>query len=358
MVNDNSDIRGSQIVRSLNPKVFEYDFALKSYITPAEEFYVRNHFPQPQIDRDAWRLSLDGCVNRRLELTYKDLLQMPARTVVATLECAGNNRLFLVPPGKGVQWGLGGISNGEWTGVPLPEVLEQAGLQPQAVDVIFEGADSGEVELAPRPAAAVQYSRSLPIRKALDPDVLLCYRLNGKELSNEHGYPLRLIVPGWYAMASVKWLTRITLDDRPYGGYFQTTDYAFWDSRHGRPVRVPISQMLVKAEIARPRMHETIPLDSDYQISGAAWAGDSNVAKVEISTDSGSTWAEAQLVGTPVRNSWRFFQYSWHTASKPGVYTILARATDESGKTQPVQHNPDHGSYMINHCLPIPVKLT
>jgi len=346
------------IVLSLNPKVFEYPFnTLDKIITPNEQFYVRSHFPDPEIDIHSWRLSVEGCVSSPLQLSYDELLQMPARTVVSTLECAGNNRLFLIPPVEGVQWGLGGASTAEWTGVPLVAVLERAGIQPNAVDIILEGADSGEVELEPKPVGPIQYARSLPRAKALDPDVLLCYRMNGEELSVPHGYPLRAIVPGWYAMASVKWLKRITVSERRFGGYFQTTDYAFWQSHNALPTRVPISKMLVKAEISRPQLHETVPTNTEYHISGAAWVGESTIAKVEISTDNGETWAEAQLTGTPVRNAWQFFECLWRTPASPGVHTLLARATDENGNSQPMQHDPDHGPYMINHCLPITVEV-
>lgn len=346
------------IIRSRNPKVLEYSFAeLDTYVTSPDQFYVRNHFPEPAIDIKSWRLKVDGCVMHPLELAYNQLLEMPGRTLIATLECAGNNRVFLDPPVDGVQWGLGGISNAEWTGVPLATVLKRAGIKPEAVDVIIEGADSGEVPKEPKPVGAIHFARSLPVDKAMDDDVLLCYRMNGSELPQAHGYPLRAIVPGWYAMASVKWVKRISVTERPFKGYFQTTDYAYWEMRDEQAVRTPISRMLVKAEIARPSPHEIIPQCTDYRVAGAAWAGESNIAAVDVSTDGGRTWTKAKLLGEPVVNAWRFFEYLWNTPSSPGSYSLVARATDEQGNTQPMAHDLNRGGYMINCCMPVAVEV-
>ncbi len=346
------------IIRSKDPQVEEFEFeGLDSVITANDKFYIRSHFPDPIISSDSWVLHVDGAVSTPLELSYESLLKMPATTVTATLECAGNNRIFLNPPARGVQWALGGASTANWTGVRLADVLKQAGLQPEAVDVIFEGADSGPVELEPKPMGHINYARSLPLAKALDPDVLLVYRMNGEELSVAHGFPLRVIVPGWYAMASVKWLNRITVSDRPFNGYFQTTDYAYWEQRNGQPVRVPISHALVKAEIARPKMREVIESNISYRIFGAGWVGEATLAKVEVSTDDGHSWSEAKLLGEATRNAWRLWEFHWQTPSSPQTCTILARAIDDNGNTQATNHDPDRGDYMINQLVPIVVRV-
>ena len=345
------------IIRSKEPKVLEYPFeSLDSEITPNDKFYVRSHFPEPVIDRASWVLAVEGEVATPLRLSYEQLLEMPSRRVVSTLECAGNNRLFLRPPAKGVQWELGGTSTAEWTGVSLAHVLERAGVRATAVDVVFEGADIGTVEEEPKPDGPISFARSLPMAKAIDPDVLLCYQMNGETLSMDHGYPLRAIVPGWYAMASVKWLTRINVIDRKFDGYFQTTDYAYWTEENGNRERVPISQMLVKAEISHPQPQEVVPANSEYVITGAAWSGEGTVTTVEISVDNGKNWSSAQLTGAPVKNAWRFFEYCWQKP-QPGQHVLIARATDSNGNTQPLKHDPDRGAYMINFLLPIPVEV-
>lgn len=344
-------------MRSKEPMVLECPFELLSELTPNDLFYVRNHFPPPIIDRDTWSLSIKGTVGRPLSLSYQDLLALPARTVSATLECAGNNRTFLVPQARGVQWGLGGVSTAAWTGVSLASVLELAGLDPETVDIVFEADDQGEGPEEPKPTGQVRFSRSLPLSKALHPDVLLAYAMNGEELTVAHGAPLRLIVPGWYAVASVKWLTRIVAIDHVFQGYFQTIDYGFWDKSSGEPIRRPVAEMLVKALIAHPQSHETVPKNSTYQISGAAWSGAAKVSTVEISTDNGATWNAATLDTEPSTSVWCLWSYEWQTPAEPGECILMARATDENGNTQLAAHDYDRHAYMINFCIPIAVSV-
>lgn len=346
-----------QILRSKEPLVLECPFELLSEITPNDLFYVRNHFPPPDFPRETYTLTVGGTVGRPLTLSYADIVAMPSRTVRATLECAGNNRTFLVPQARGVQWALGGVSNAEWTGVPLAAVLERAGLNPETVDIVFDGGDVGEAPEEPKPLGQLCFSRSLPLAKALEKDVLLAYAMNGEELTLQHGAPLRLIVPGWYAVASVKWLTRITAIDHAYQGYFQTVDYGYWDKSEGEPIRKPITEMLVKALIAHPQMHETVPKSDVYEISGAAWSGSAEVTKVEVSTDNGATWNPATLTTTPSTNVWCLWTYEWKTPELPGDYTLLARATDAKGNTQGAAHDYDRHSYMINFVFPIGVSV-
>jgi DMSO/TMAO reductase YedYZ molybdopterin-dependent catalytic subunit len=189
--------------------------------------------------------------------------------------------------------------------------------------------------------------------------------MNGEDLPPEHGFPLRAIVPGWYAMASVKWLQRIIVTDRPFTGYYQTIDYAYWhrtDYGHwqrGEEIAelTPITEMQVKAQIAHPAQGDTAPANTNVRVFGAAWACDAEIAKVELSTDGGATWSDAELLGEPKSNAWRLWEFNWQTPSEPGKQTLVARATDSLGRTQPVHRDPDRETYMINHLLPIDVDV-
>ena len=219
------------IPRQTNPNNLEFPFAtLNKAITPNELFYVRNHFAQPRVEKAGWRLQVIGAVERPLELSYDQLLDFPSVTRTVTLECAGNGRAFLTPKTKGVQWELGAVSTAEWTGVPLSKVLEKAGLRTDAIEVILEGRDKGELNSDAKPAGAVPFARSMPTAKAHKPEVFLAYKMNGAGLPEAHGFPLRAIVGGWYGMASVKWLSRIIVAHRPFRGFFQAIDYAYWDA--------------------------------------------------------------------------------------------------------------------------------
>jgi len=346
------------IVRQKDPDNLEGPFQeLKRFLTPNEQFYVRSHFAVPQLRVDGWRLKVEGAVEGPLELRYADLLALPSRALTATLECAGNGRSFLAPATKGVQWALGAVGNAEWLGVPLSTILKQAGVNAQAVDVVLEGADRGEIKTDPKPPGIIPFARSLPVAVALQGDVLLAYKMNGADLSAAHGFPLRVVVPGWYGVASIKWLSRIMVSDRPFQGFFQTFDYTYWQRMQGLSSLVPITELEVKAQIARPALQEVLPSNSDYRIHGAAWTGDSEVAKVEVSTDAGRTWAAAQLLGEPVAHAWRLWEHHWKTPERPGRAKVMARATDQRGLTQPMQRDPDRRNYMISHVLPIDVEV-
>ncbi|MCA1659475.1 MAG: sulfite oxidase [Verrucomicrobiaceae bacterium] len=329
---------------------------LSDFTTPNESFYVRCHFPIPEIAAEDWCLKVDGEVEAPFELTYEELRGMESRTIAATLECAGNNRIFLEPKVKGVQWGLGAVGNASWTGVPLSALLKRAKIKPNAVEVILEGADEGEVDKTPKPAGKISFCRSLPLSKAHS-DVLLAYDMNGEKLSATHGFPLRAIVPGWYAMASVKWLRRIIVTDKPFNGFYQSLDYTYWDRSGPLPALAPLTEQQVKAEIARPENGEVISANSIYRIHGAAWSGESEITKVEISFDDAATWKEANLSGEPVKNAWRLWEYEWRTPADPDRHTLLARATDSLGRTQSRARSADRGTYMINHLLPVEVEV-
>jgi DMSO/TMAO reductase YedYZ molybdopterin-dependent catalytic subunit len=188
-------------------------------VTPTARFFRRSHFPIPALDRSAWRLAVGGLVHRPLRLSLPELTALPAQTMAVTLECAGNGRARFRPPTPGVQWGEGAVGTAEWTGVRLTDVLDRAGVRPGAREIIFSGADQGPVDDAP---GQIRFERSLTVRDALESGALLAYAMNGQPLPVRHGYPLRLVVPGWYGAASVKWLTDIRAAAGRFDGYFQT----------------------------------------------------------------------------------------------------------------------------------------
>jgi DMSO/TMAO reductase YedYZ molybdopterin-dependent catalytic subunit len=356
MAEDSQKLIAGKIVRSETPLNLEMPFEkLESFLTPTDSFYVRAHFSIPVIDRDAWWLRVEGEIEKPFTVNYEEFLKLESLTIPVTLECAGNNRNFLEPKVKGVQWGLGAVGTAEWTGVPLSILLARANLKPGAREVILEGADRGLVEDPKSPPGELKFARSVPVDKARA-DVLLVYKMNGIDLPPQHGFPVRAIVPGWYAMASVKWLQRIIVTDRPFNGYYQTLDYAFWKRRGDAAELTPLSELQVKAEIAKPAPGEILQANSNVRIRGAAWTSNAEIIKVEVSANGGSTWSEAELLGEAKPNAWRLWEFDWKTPA-PGKATLMARATDSRGQTQPFKRNPDRGTYMINHLLPITVEV-
>jgi len=254
-----------------------------------------------------------------------------------------------------VQWALGAVGNATWTGVPLALLLERAKPKTGAIEVILDGADEGQVDKTPTPSGKISFCRSLPLSKARA-DVLLAYEMNGGKLSETHGFPLRAIVPGWYAMASVKWLRRIIVTDKPFNGFYQSLDYTYWDRSGVLPTLAPLTEQQTKAEIARPENGEIIPANSVYRIHGAAWSGTGEIARVEVSVDAGRSWSDATLLGDPVKNAWRLWEYEWRTPAS-GRQSVIARATDSAGFIQAPERGGDRGTYMINHLLPVEVEV-
>jgi DMSO/TMAO reductase YedYZ molybdopterin-dependent catalytic subunit len=343
-------------IRQKEPKNLESPFdPIDSYLTPTELFYIRSHFPIPTLDQASYQLRIDGAVSRPFTLSYDELRSMPSETRIAILECAGNSRVFLVPQVQGAQWELGAVSNAEWTGVPLRALLERAGIEEDACEIVLEGADRGTPKEEPLPPDLISYAWSVPRAKALQPEVLIAYQMNGRDLPRDHGFPVRAIVPGHYGMASVKWLTRIQAVREPFPGYWLTSDYAYWASMDGRPVRRPLGEMQLKSQIARPRVYETVAPNRIYTVSGAAWSGETNVAEIAVSTDGGRTWVEAEFLDPARRHAWRRWKFDWLTPKEPGQCTLLARAKDASGLVQPDKHDKNYGVYVINHSLPIEV---
>ena len=348
----------SLIIRQKEPKNLETPLdRVDSFLTPTELFYIRNHSAAPKLELASYRLQIDGAVSRPLSLTFEELRDMPAETRIAVLECAGNSRIFLVPQVKGAQWELGALGNAEWTGVPLCILLERAGLEEAACEIVLEGPDRAIPTEGVLPPGLVSYARSLPRAKALQREVLIAYQMNGRELPQDHGYPVRAIVPGYYGMSSVKWLTRIYAVREPFQGYWQTSDYGYWDYVDGNPVQRPLGEMKVKSEIFRPTPYETLASNQAYTVSGAAWAGETDVTEISVSTDSGQSWAQAEFIDPIQRYAWRRWKFDWVTPRKPGRYTLLSRAKAANGDVQPDKHDANYATYVINHLLPIEVTV-
>nr|PZN34999.1 MAG: sulfite oxidase [Chloroflexota bacterium] len=319
--------RPGRIIVSANPLNAEIPpDAWQHTITPTDQFYVRSHFAAPQADADSWSLQLSGALEGAREVTLAELRALPTRTLTATMECAGNDRLGFAPLCEGEPWGSGAVSTGVWTGVALRDLLARVRLRPTAVELLFTGADAGA---PPDSSGALAFERSLPLAKALDPDTLLAFELNGAPLPHIHGGPLRLVVPGWYGMASVKWLTRITALEQPFAGYFQRERYVL--VRPGEAERVPLGAMAVKSRITAPSEGATLPMGS-HTVSGVAWSG-SGVARVEVRVDHDGAWQAARLHDGP-RYAWRRWEWTWE-ADEPGKHVLQVRATDEAGNTQP-----------------------
>jgi DMSO/TMAO reductase YedYZ molybdopterin-dependent catalytic subunit len=344
------------IVRQTEPQNLEMPFAsLDEWTVPNERFYIRSHFAVPKIDPKSFKLVVEGHVDNRLELSLDELKQFESGTRPLTLECAGNGRVFLTPAARGLQWGHGAVGNAEWTGTALDTLLKRAGIKDGAADVVLIGADSGALTADPATPGAIHFSRSLPLAKAKKPEVVIAWGMNGKDLLPSHGFPLRAVVGGWYGMASVKWLNRIVVTDRPYRGYFQTMDYSYYRRSSGaEPEVAPVTEIQPKAAIARPGPNEVIPAGKPYTVFGAAWAGESAVAKVELSTDGGKSWSPAKLAEKPKPFCWVKWSWEWAPAEK-GAARLIARCTDEKGDTQPEKRDPNRRSYAINHWMPVEV---
>lgn len=346
------------VIREEEPLNLECPFrTLDGPITPNNHFFVRTHFPMPVIDAMDWQLTVDGEVERELTLSFADLLKLSSRTVPLLLECAGNGRAQLVPKAKGLLWESGAVGTAEWTGVPLSAVLEMAGVKKGATEVILQGADSGEIVEEPTSPGEIAFERSLPLAKAMRPEVLLAYKMNGKDLAREHGFPVRAVVGGWYGMASVKWLAKVTVTATPFDGFWQSLEYSYWRRDRGRPTLTPVTEIQVKAQIARPMPSEAVPPGKVYRVFGAAWGGESDVAKVEVSVDEEKTWADAKLLGDAIPLAWRLWEYTWEVPTTTGRYQLRARATDASGRTQLAKHDEDRRTFMINFVANVEVEV-
>jgi DMSO/TMAO reductase YedYZ molybdopterin-dependent catalytic subunit len=303
---------------------WELDFlSAGSVLTPNEKFFVRNHFEAPRPDAGSWSLSIRGSVRHPFQLTYQDILKRPRSNLMLTIECAGNDV------------GGGAVSTAVWTGISLRGLLGEADLQPGARFVRLIGADQGVPDA--RLKRPIPYTRSIPLDKALHQDTILAFQMNGVPLPAEHGYPLRAIVPGWYGMDSVKWIAAIEVLDQGDAGYFMTERYVTARLLEVGVERTPVSRMLVKSQITNLHDGDTLPF-RPYTIRGAAWSGECRISKVEVSCDGGGTWVTARLETQPSQYTWVLWEWPWIPAV-PGEYTIVVRASDAKGRTQPARRD-------------------
>lgn len=300
--------------------------ALTREVTPSASVYVRSNFDVPTLSHDDHRIVVGGAVLAPIEITAGELRRLPHTTATVTMECAGNDRAAMRPLPSGEPWGRGAVSTAVWTGVPLRHVLERAGLADEAVEVLVEGADRGTVDDAP---TAVPFARSLPVTEAVRGDVLLATEMNGEPLTAAHGAPVRLVVPGWYGMASVKWVARIEVLARPFDGRFQTRRYVYDDADGVRPV----TRMRVKSIITSPSAGE-VDFASRITVGGWAWSGDGAITRVEVSAGGGEAWCDARLFAPASPHAWTRWELDW-PVSRRGRYALRCRAHDAAGQVQP-----------------------
>jgi DMSO/TMAO reductase YedYZ molybdopterin-dependent catalytic subunit len=322
-------------------------------VTPNGAFFIRTHFPAPPIDRATWRLVVDGEVGQPAALTFDELLALPARTLLVTLECAGNGRAALRPQPAGEPWGYGAASTAAWTGVPLQTVLTTAGLAPSVSDIVIEGADGGYLADVGR---TLSYARSLPRDQALHPDTLLAYAMNGAEIPVAHGFPVRLIVPGWYGMAAVKWVTRVTAQSHPFAGFYQADRYVLERTDEDQPTSTPLTTMRVRSLIAEPVEGAIVPR-GEHVVRGFAWSGAGPIARVEVSVDGGAAWVAADLTSESEQYAWRRWEYRW-SAISPGPATLMSRAWDAAGNEQPAEPEWNRLGYANNAVQAVHVSVT
>ena len=331
------------IVRSAQPEDLEMplDGFLK-WVTPVDQFFVRTHAYAPKVELSQWSLQVDGVVSQALTLDMAAIKKLPRVQMVSVLECAGNGRYFYEPHMAGAQWKFGAVGNGRWTGVRLRDVLQKAGLKENAKEVLFDGAD---VPLGKMP----DFQRTIPLEKCMHPDTLLVYEMNGQPLSEKHGFPLRVVAPGWAGDSWVKWLTHIEVLHHEFEGFWMKTAY-----RHpaktvapGTAVdpkdMIPVADLNVKSVIAAP---DGWAKPGTVKVEGTAWSNSSPVAQVDLSVDGGQIWQKARLLGPKTQYGWRLWSYDWQAA--PGEYKLVARATNEAGATQPLNEEWNPSGYLWN----------
>ncbi|HMI69384.1 MAG TPA: sulfite oxidase, partial [Solirubrobacteraceae bacterium] len=331
--------------------------ALRRPITPIGMHYVLIHFDVPDVDPATFELAVDGRVRNPMALTLADLRARPAVTMPVVMECAGSGRARLAPRPISAPWHEEAVGCAEWTGTPLRGVLEEAGLLDDAVEVLFTGHDRGIDQ-----GVEQDYQRSLPIEEAILDDVLLAYAMNGQPLPASHGFPLRLVVPDWYGMASVKWLRSITAIAEPFEGVQQAQLYRYRSSEDDPGT--PVTRKRPRALMAPPGVPEFltrtrhVPVGRTL-IEGRAWSGADPVSRVEFSADGGRTWQDARLQERNGRHGWSAWSYEWH-AGEPGDYELCVRATDAAGNVQPLDSSEawNQGGYGVNAVQRVPVRVT
>jgi len=318
--------------------------ALRYDVTPAGLHYLLIHYDIPPVDAAAWRLTAGGKVERPLTITLDELLQRPAVTMPVTMECAGNGRTLLEPHVVSQPWVLEAVGNAEWTGTPVWPLLEEAGIADNAVDVVFAAADRGvEGEVDQR------YERAVSPEELRRGEAMLVWAMNGQPLLPQHGFPVRLVVPGWYGMTSVKWLTEIRVMDEPFAGYQNVKGYRYRQDpdEEGEPVsRLAVRSLMVPPGIPEFQSRDRVVEVGPNPLEGRAWSGVGPISRVEVSADGGATWADANLEPAAGRFGWSRWTFDW--TAETGDHVLCCRATDSEGRTQPLEPSWNVGGYANN----------
>jgi DMSO/TMAO reductase YedYZ molybdopterin-dependent catalytic subunit len=319
--------------------------ALRWDITPIGLHYLLVHYDIPDVDAADWRLEIGGLVERPLSLSLEDLRSRPAAEVTMTMECAGNGRAHVEPHVVSQPWLYEAVGTATWRGTAVRELLEEAGVRAGAIEALFVGLDRG-VEGGEEQA----YARSLPLEQLLASDAILAYEVNGVPLPPQHGYPLRLVVPGWYGMTSVKWLSRITLRDEPFDGYQMRHSYRVRqeEDEAGEPITtIAPRSLMVPPGIPEFTSRERMLARGPCELVGRAWSGGAEVVAVDVSTDAGESWSPAELAKAALgRWAWRSWRFSWD--AEPGDHELCCRARDAAGEEQPLRPPWNVGGYKNN----------
>lgn len=336
-------------VLSRRPEDLEMPLSgFSDYLTPIEHFFVRTHVYVPTVDLKDWRLTVGGEVATPLTMNMEELKKLPSVELVSVVECAGNGRGFADPPVPGLQWTNGSVGNARWRGVRLADVLKRAGIKAAGSQVLFDGADV--------PIGKMQdFRRTITVKKALDPNTLLAYEMNGVTMPVKHGFPLRLVAPGWASDSWVKWVTNITVLDKEFDGFWMKNAYRKPDhpiapgSAMAPDKMVPVTSLQVKSVIGSPLDGTAVRLGEAVALKGVAWSGDKGpVTSVDVSTDGGRSWRPAQLGPEKSQFGWRQWAFSFRP-ERESYYNVMARATDASGDKQPfaAEWNPSGYGYNV-----------
>jgi DMSO/TMAO reductase YedYZ molybdopterin-dependent catalytic subunit len=300
---------------------------LTQWITPNDQFFTVSHYNRPVIKPEEYKLEVTGLIKNPKTFTLAELKRRPRQEVIFTLECAGNH---------GFEWFTGGIGTAKWAGTPLAPILQEAGLKPEGLEVVFFGADAGDEEVR-NVKMRQEFSRSLSVSDALRPELLLCYEMNGEPLLHEHGFPVRLIVPGWYGVANVKWLSRIDVTDRRWAGRFMTRDYVTIREEVQADGKTVWTQKVVGQARVKSITARVVSRGGRYRIEGAAWGGP--IDRVEVRVDNGP-WVSATITrGKEQDFAWKFWTLDWIDVTS-GEHAITSRAVGRQGSVQPSADDP------------------
>lgn len=318
--------------------------ALRYDVTPPGLHYVLVHYDIPMVDADTWSLSIRGHLEHPVTLDLETLQAMPRHTVRVTLECAGNGRAHLAPRPVSQPWLTGAVGTADWTGVRLADLLGDAAPTAAAVDVAFTGADHGTER-----GVEDDYRRGLALHDAMADDVLLAYEMNGQPLPPQHGYPVRLVVPGWYGMAHVKWLRDIEVLDAPFDGFQNTVSYRV--RTEPEEEGTPVTRIEPRALLAPPGFPDfmtrtRVARPGEHLLEGRAWSGWGGITRVEVSVDGGATWWDAEVEPAGSAYAWQRFTTTWH--ADEGEHVLMARATDDTGRSQQLEPAWNRGGFSNN----------